>query len=184
VGWTTPDRPHPPLSRPSDTLSPAPSGGEGWGEGARGLVVNVGDFSVCRFTLLVAELTQYHTSVFVSTHSALGLAIRILHVSVVSGRRTDKTPSWGNRPFLRPAIFPSSLTTRAHRSSVSTLCFAYSLLSDNNHTGELLAITCRLPPIGKSDPKLRSVKRADAFCARHLVGCRWACRWTESSSEK
>jgi hypothetical protein len=37
-----------PLSRPSDTLSPAPSGGEGRGEGARGLVVNVGDFSVSR----------------------------------------------------------------------------------------------------------------------------------------
>jgi hypothetical protein len=34
-----------PLSRPTDTLSPAPNGGEGWGEGARGLVVNVGDFS-------------------------------------------------------------------------------------------------------------------------------------------
>jgi hypothetical protein len=37
-----------PLSRPSDTLSPAPSGGEGWGEGAHGL----GDFSVGAFARL------------------------------------------------------------------------------------------------------------------------------------
>jgi hypothetical protein len=36
-----------PLSRPSDTLSPAPSGGEGWGEGAR-------DSSM-------SETSQYHS---------------------------------------------------------------------------------------------------------------------------
>jgi hypothetical protein len=54
----------------------------------------------------------HHTSVVVRMHSASGPAIRTLHTSCVPERRTAKTPSWGNLPFAKPAIFPSSFTTR------------------------------------------------------------------------
>jgi hypothetical protein len=64
-----PTGPTRPLSRPSDTLSPAWSGGEG----ARGLVVNVRDFSVVLIAAVIAAATPQCASAADVTLAALTL---------------------------------------------------------------------------------------------------------------